>query len=43
MDLYYSFTDAVTIEDIKAAYAEDNPGKAFPVPRIKAASASRWW
>lgn len=35
MDLYYSFTDAVTIEDIKAAYAEDNPGKAFPVPRIK--------
>lgn len=35
MDLYYSFTDAVTIEDIKAAFAEDNPGKSFPVPKVK--------
>lgn len=35
MDLYYSFTDAVTIEDIKNAFAEDNPGKVFPVPRVK--------
>lgn len=35
MDLYYSFADAVTIEDIKAAFAEDNPGKEFPVPKLK--------
>lgn len=35
MDLYYSFTDAVTIEDIKTAFAEDNPGKVFPVPKVK--------
>lgn len=35
MDLYYSFTDAVTIDDIKQWYAEDNDGKAFPVPNVK--------
>lgn len=35
MDLYYSFTDAVTIDDIKQWYAEDNPGKTFPVPSVK--------
>ena len=35
MDLYYSVTDAVTIEDIKKAYAEDNPGQQFPVPTVK--------
>ncbi len=35
MDLYYSFTDAVTIDDIKKWYAEDNGGKQFPVPRVK--------
>jgi len=35
MDLYYSFSDAVTIDDIKAAFAEDNPGKEFPVPKVK--------
>lgn len=35
MDLYYSFTDAVTIDDIKQWYAEDNGGKQFPVPRVK--------
>ena len=35
MDLYYGFTDAVTIDDIKQWYAEDNDGKAFPVPNVK--------
>jgi len=35
MDLYYSFTDAVTIDDIKQWYAEDNAGKSFPVPNVK--------
>lgn len=35
MDLYYSFTDAVTIDDIKQWYAEDNSGEQFPVPRVK--------
>ena len=39
MDLYYSVADAVTIEDIKHAYAEDNPGKKFPVPDIRSARA----
>ena len=35
MDLYYSFTDAVTLDDIKAAFAEDNPGREFPTPKVK--------
>lgn len=35
MDLYYSFTDAVTNEDIKNAFAEDNPGQEFPLPKVK--------
>ena len=35
MDLYYSFTDSVGNDDIKAAYREDNPGKEFPIPRVK--------
>lgn len=35
MDLYYQFTDAVTIDDIKKWYAEDHGGKAFPVPKVK--------
>jgi N12 class adenine-specific DNA methylase len=35
MDLYYSFTDAVDNDDIKRAYAEDNPGKQFPVPEVE--------
>jgi N12 class adenine-specific DNA methylase len=39
MDLYYSVSDAVTLEDIKVAFAEDNPGKEFPVPKV--ASAKR--
>jgi len=32
MDLWYSVADAVTNDDIKAAYAEDNPGKKYPLP-----------
>jgi len=35
MDLYYSFTDSVSNDDIKAAYAEDNGGKQFPIPKVK--------
>lgn len=35
MDLYYSFTDAVTIDDIKQWYREDNNGAEFPVPKVK--------
>lgn len=35
MDLYYSVSDAVTLDDIKTAFAEDNPGKEFPVPKVK--------
>lgn len=34
MDLYYSVADAVTMEDIKAAFEEDNPGKKFPLPDV---------
>lgn len=37
MDLYYSVSDAVTNEDIKAAYTEDNPGKKFPIPEVASA------
>lgn len=35
MDLYYSFTDAVTQEDITRWYAEDNNGAEFPIPKVK--------
>ena len=41
MDLYYSVSDAVPIEDIKRAYTEDNPGQKFPVPDIRSARAGR--
>ena len=34
MDTYYGFTDAVSIEDIKKWFAEDNAGKPFPVPKV---------
>lgn len=34
MDLYYQVTDAVSLEDIKRFYAEDNPGQSFPVPKV---------
>ncbi len=39
MDLYYSVSDAVPIEDIKRDYTEDNPGQKFPVPDIRSARA----
>lgn len=35
MALYYQFADAVTLDDIKQWYAEDNGGARFPVPAIK--------
>jgi N12 class adenine-specific DNA methylase len=35
MDLYYGFTDAVTNDDIKQWYREDNKGKEFPIPKVK--------
>jgi len=35
MDGYYSFADVVTNDDIKAWYAEDNPGKEFPLVKVK--------
>lgn len=35
MDLYYQVTDAVSLDDIKRWYAEDNGGKPFPVPKVK--------
>jgi len=35
MDLYYEFTDAVSLEDIQRWYSEDNGGKPFPVPKVK--------
>ena len=37
MDLYYSVADAVTIDDIKRVFAEDNPGQKFPVPDVLSA------
>jgi len=35
MDLYYSFTDSVSNDDIKKAYSEDNNGEQFPIPNVK--------
>lgn len=35
MDLYYSITDAVSIDDIKRWFKEDNAGRDFPVPKVK--------
>lgn len=34
MDLYYSVADAVTMDDIKAAFKEET-GKEFPVPKVR--------
>lgn len=34
MDLYYSFTDSVSNDDIRKAYAEDNNGEKFPIPDV---------
>jgi N12 class adenine-specific DNA methylase len=35
MDLYYSFADAVSNDDIKKWYKEDNDGAEFPIPKVK--------
>jgi hypothetical protein len=35
MDLYYSVTDAVSLDDIKADFAAQNPGEQYPVPPVK--------
>jgi N12 class adenine-specific DNA methylase len=35
MGMYYTFADCVTNEDIQAQFAEDNPGKKFPIPDVK--------
>lgn len=41
MELYYSFTDAVSNDDIKRWYAEDNPGKRFPIPDVEGGDRQR--
>jgi N12 class adenine-specific DNA methylase len=41
MELYYSFTDAVTFEDIKTWYREDNNGQRFPAPEVKGGDRQR--
>jgi N12 class adenine-specific DNA methylase len=35
MDLYYSVADAVTLQDMKDDFARANPGKSFPVPKVR--------
>ena len=40
MDLYYSVTDAVTLEDIQQWHKEDT-GKDFPVPKVKGGERAR--
>ena len=35
MELYRTFTDSVTQEDINKQYAEDNNGAKFPIPDVK--------
>ncbi len=35
MDLYYSFSDSVSNEDIQRWFREDNPGREFPIPKVK--------
>ena len=35
MDSYYAVADVVTNDDILRWYAEDNPGKEFPLPKVK--------
>lgn len=38
MELYYQFTDAVSLEDIQRWYAEDNGGREFPAPKVAGGS-----
>lgn len=35
MDLYYTVSDAVTLQDMKDDFARANPGKTFPVPKVR--------
>ena len=35
LKVFDQIADTVTIEDIKQAYAEENNGKEFPIPRLK--------
>jgi N12 class adenine-specific DNA methylase len=35
MDLYYTIADAVTLQDMKDDFARANPGKSFPVPKVR--------
>lgn len=35
MELYYSFADVVTQDDLKQWHLEDTGGKEFPVPKVK--------
>jgi N12 class adenine-specific DNA methylase len=35
MNMYYTFTDAVTNDDIQRWYKEDNDGREFPLPKVK--------
>lgn len=39
MGMYRQYADSVTLEQIKAAYAEENKGAAFPVPKVKGGKA----
>ena len=35
MELYYTVSDAVTLQDMKDDFAKANPGKSFPVPKVR--------
>lgn len=35
MPMYQQYADSVTIEQIQQAYREENPGKEFPIPKVK--------
>ncbi len=35
MAMYQQYADSVTIDQIKQAYREENPGKEFPIPKVK--------
>jgi N12 class adenine-specific DNA methylase len=35
MDMYYSFSDSVSNDDIARWYAEDNDGARYPLPNVK--------
>jgi N12 class adenine-specific DNA methylase len=41
MDLYYSVSDAVPIEDVIKNYPLDNDGKRFPIPPVKSKEEGR--